>query len=297
MTKTFLRVFFSYILSLFIVILSLGAGLCHYAQTTVCNQDMLLQVAEESGYTRQLHEEIAYNWENLLSITGVETPEDIMAVLTAEVVARDALGYIADSYTGAATLDTQQLRSELDAKVREYAYSHNIYATPQAELEQNINDLVDACISDYQTAITISLLPKLLGAVSRYGQVLPKCIPVLAAGCGIMALFLFFLQKKRQDVLYYTAISGITGGIILVGIPALVAHYNIIRRLPIADSPLKTLLCSYLQAVVDAMNGYGMYFLYAAAAIFGLYILVNLIILVVKYCRERNAVQTEAETE
>ena len=297
MKKTFLRILFSCILSVFIVILSLAGALCHYGQAIICNQDMLLQIGQESGYTQQLYEEIAYNWENLLSITGVETPEDIMSVLTPEVVAQHALKYIKDAYTGSTTFDMQQLRGDLDGKVREYAYSHNIYATPEAELEQNINDLVDACISDFQAAITIPLLPNLLGPVANYGPLLSKIIPILAAGCGILAVFLFFLQKKKQDVLYYITLSGVTGSIILIGIPKLIEHNNIIGRLPVGDSPLKTLITNYLQAVVEALSDYGTYFLLAAGVVFGLYLLINLIILVIRYCRNKNAIQTEAETE
>ena len=295
MMKTFLRILFSCILSMFIAILSLAGALCHYGQAIVCNQSILLQIGEESGYTQQLYEDIAYNWENLLSITGVETPEDIMAVLTPAVVKQHAIKYLKDAYTGSAAFDLEQLRSDLDAKVREYAYSHNIYATPEAELEQNINDLVNACISDFQTAITIPLLPSLLGPVGNYSPLLPKFIPMLAAGCGVLIVFLFFLQMKKQDVLYYLTTSALTGGIILVGIPKLVAHYNIINRLPIADSPLKTLIHNYLQTIIDAMSSYGVYFLYGAAAIFGLYLLVNLTILAVKYFRQRNAAKLEEE--
>lgn len=295
--KTFLRIFFSCILSLFIVILCFAGALCHYAQSTVFNRSMLLQIAAESSYTQQLYDEIAYNWENLLSITGVETPEDMMAILTPEVVAQHALDYIENSYTGSAEPDLQQLRSDLDAKVREYAYSHNIYATPEAELDQNISDLVDACISEIQTAITIPLLPKLLGTVNSYEQLPSKVFPALAVGCGILALFLFFLQKKKQDTLYYITISMLTGGVIFIGIPKLVAHYNIIARLPIAESALKTLVSHYLQALVDTTSSYSMYFLYAATAIFGLYLLINLTILIVKYCRKKSAIHVKTETE
>lgn len=293
MTKRFLRIFFSCILSMFIAILSLAGGLCHYTQAIVCNQDILLQAAKNSGYTQQLYEDIAYNWENLLSITGVETPEDIMAVLTPEIVAQHTLDYLKDSYSGSAATDMQQLRSDLDSKIREYAYSHNIYATPEAELEQNINDLVDACISELQAAIAIPLLPTLLGAISNYGQLLPKFIPALAGGCVFLALFIFFLQKKKQDVLYYITLSGMTGGIILTGIPKLVAYNNIIGRLPVGDSPLKTLITNYLQTVVDAMSIYGKYFFFATGAVFGLYLLIHLIILIVKYYRKKGSNQLQ----
>lgn len=280
--KKFLQIFFSCILSLFLAILALGAGLCHYAQKTVCQPNLLISAGIESNYSQQVYDEIAYEWENLLAITGVETPEDIMAVLTPELVAKDAMGYINDSYTGSAELNTDQLRSDLDARVREYAYSHNIHATPEAELEQNIKDLVDACIVEYESAITIPLLPQILGAVGRYSDLLPKCLIALVAGCIIILLFLFFLQRKKQETLYYAAISAITAGIFLFGIPVLSTHYDVLNRLPLGESALKTLVVKYMQVLLNTLERYGKLFLAAAAITLLLFILIEFIVAIMK---------------
>lgn len=273
MIKTFLRVFFSCLLSLFIAIGCLAGSACHFAATTVCDSAPMLRVAKTQGFTTQLYEEIVYDWENLLSITGVTEPESIMAVLTLELVERDALKYITDSYAGSATVTTEDLRSQLDQKVRDYAYSHNIHATPEAELEQNINDLVDACISDYTESIRIPLLPKLLSYASNLGSLFEKLIPLIAGGVGALLLFLLVLQKKRRDTLYYAAISSATGGIMLFAVTMLTQHYDILNRLPFSDSAVKTLVVSYLQMILNELNRYGIIFMLAAAILLVAYLM------------------------
>lgn len=293
--KKFLQIFFSCILSLFLAILSLGAGLCHYAQRTVCDPDVFLSAGIESNYGQIVYDEIAYEWENLLAITGVETPEDIMAVLTSEQVKEDALRYINDCYTGSAALDTEDLRSELDAKVREYAYSHNIHATPEAELEQNIKDLVDACIVEYKNAITIPLLPKLLGTVNNYSEFLPKIMIALVAACIFLLLFIFFLQKKKQDTLYYAAISAATTGILFYGIPLLAAYYNVLNRLPLGDSALKVLVIKYLESLFGSAGQIGRLFLCGAAIAVLLYIFIELIIAILNNSRKSKSINIDPD--
>lgn len=278
MTQKILRVFFSCVLSLFIALLCLAGGVCKFAQVTVCDTASMLRVAGEEGFTAQLYEEIEYDWDNLVSITGVTEPEEIMSVLTQEQVEQDALKYITDSYTGTATVDTSELRSQLDEKVRNYAYSHNINATPEAELEQNINDLVDACIIDYTDAIQIPLLPKILGFVGSLGERLGKLVPFIAAGAGVLILFLFFLQKKHRDILYYTAISSATAGIVLIGVNLLTEHYEILSRLPFSESAVKTLVTSYLQMILDELNKYSTFYLLIGALLLAVYLLVCLLV-------------------
>lgn len=297
MFKAFLRVLFSCILSLFLAILGLGVALCHYGQTTVCNPDLLQQVAIDNGYSQQLYEEIVYDWENYLAITGVETPEDIMVVLTQEQVQQDALRYLVDAYTGKATVDTATLRNDLEAKVREYAYSHNIYETPEDELSENINDLVDACIDDYRSAISVPMLNKILGTVNRFGTVLSTCTIALAFGCVFLLLFLFFLQKKRQDTLYYTAISSATGSIILLAIPAVAAYYDVVNRLPFMDSALKSLVRGYLQAIIGKIDQYGKIFLIATIAALALYIVTTIVLAIISTRKPTAKVETDLQED
>lgn len=273
MMKKFLRVTFSLLLSLFIALLCLAGGICHMAQNAICDPAVLVQAAHNSSFDQSLYEEIRYDWENLISITGVTEPESMMAILTQERVTRDVMQYIEDAYTGIPTLDTDDLRSQLEEQVRQYAYSHNIDVTPDAELEQNIQDLVNACISDYRDAVQVPLLPTLLGYLNKLSPFLSKLTLPIAVGVFVLILFLFFLQKERRNTVYYLCLSVVTGGIVLTGADLIIRHYNVLNRLPFTESALKTLVVTYLTQILDAVRHYGQIYLLVAALLLLIYLL------------------------
>lgn len=274
--KKFLRCLFSCILSLFLAISLLAGGACYFVQNNISNPSALNSAAN-ADFTQELYDEIVYDWENLLSITGVTEPETIMSVLTYAQVEKDALDYLAGAFNGGISTDTQALRTNLDEKVRQYAYSHNIHATPEEELEQNIKDLVNACIADYEDAIRIPLLPTTLGYAAKIGPYCTKLLPIIAAGALVLFLFLLLLQRKKQDVFYYSAISAATGGIVLIGAVMAVEYYEIIGRLPFSDSAIKTLVVNYCRQLLAALQQYGYLYLMGAGACLVLYLVFNLI--------------------
>lgn len=271
--KTFLRVIFSCILSLFLAIACFAGGVCHLGQTVICTPDPLLYAAENGGAAQELYDEILYDWENLVAIAGVDEPEPMLSLLTQERVRQDLLQYVRDSYNGTPTINTDDLRSQLDEKVREYAYCHNISATPESELEQNIADLVDACIADYRDAIRIPLLPTLFGKLAAVAPHFSTALLLCIIGAIIFLLFLFFLQKKKQHTLYYACLSVATGGVVLHGTTSLINHYDILHRLPFTDSAIKTLVVSYLENILVALERHGSAFFLTALLALGLYIL------------------------
>ena len=273
MKTNILAAVFSCILSLFLAVVLLAGSLCVYAQRTVCEPGVLLQVSQECGYSQELYDEIKYKWENLLSITGVMKPEPILEVLTPELVQEDTLVYLHSAYMGASVLDTDELKSHLESKIRDYAYSNNIHATPKEELEQNITDLVNACIQDYQGSITIPLLPRILGAVSGITGYLKIGLYAVSAVGLVLLIFLFFLQRKRRNTLYYTAIATATDAVLLLGLTALADRYELIARLPFEASALKTLISAYLQTLLNKLNTVGSLFLWVTVALLLVYAL------------------------
>lgn len=273
MKKKILPVVFSGILSLFLAIVLLVGALSAFFYRTVGDQQLLVSTGQSSGYTDELYEEIKYKWENLLSITGVMDTDPIMEVLTPEVVQEAARSYLRDAYTGTAAIDTQTLHDELEAKVRDYAYSNNIHATPQAELDQNINDLVSACLKEYTNSIKIPLLPRLLGAVSKVNPYL-KIVPMICAVCAAaLLLFIFFLQSNRANALYYALIAAATNAVLILGANGLAGHYRILDRLPVEVSALRTLVVSYLSAILERLQSYGEAFLVIGVLLLLLYVL------------------------
>lgn len=290
--KKALSVIFSCILSLFLAIVVLGGCLCAFARETVCDPQLLIGCGSASGYTDELYEEIKYEWENLLSVTGITDMEPILQVLTPEVVKEAAIGYLTDAYTGAAEIDTQALHDALEEKVRNYANSNNIHATPQAELDKNIADLVNACISEFTNSVRIPLLPRLLGKVQGLVSYLDLGINAYAIGAALLLLFLFFLQTKRADTLYYAAISTATDAVVILGAVWAAGYFALSDRLPIDVSALRTLLVSYVNALLDSLQSYGSLLLLATAALLGLYIL---IVIMLALLRKRKAAHTPNE--
>ena len=267
MKKNILTTVFSCILSFFLAIVLLAGSLCVYARKTVCEPDVLLQISQECGYSQELYDEIKYKWENLLSITGVTEPESIMEVLSPELVREDTLTYLRSAYQEKSDPNTAELKSQLESKIRDYAYSNNIHATPEKELEQNITDLVNACIQDYQGAIAIPLLPKLLGAVSGITAYLKVGLYATAAAALVLLVFIFFLQRMRRETLYYAAIATATNGVLLLGLNGLADHYELIARLPFEASALKSLISAYLQHLLDKLQLMGLAFLCVAVVL------------------------------
>lgn len=295
MKKRIIATVFSTILSLFLAIVLLATCLCYFARQTVCDPQLLTDIANDSGYTAELYEQIKYKWENLVSITGVTDPDSIMQVLTQEQVQEDALAYLQDAYTGTATIDTEELSQALRTKVSDYAYSNNIHATPKAELEQNIDDLVAACIQDYKTSIRIPLLPRLLGTVSQIPAYLKTAIQIGWVSCFVLLVFIFFLQKKRTYTLYFAAISTATNALLLLGGCWLIRKNQLIERLPIDISALRALLCAYLSKLVSQLESFGYLFLQATLVLLAVHLLNVSACALVRYLRAKK--NTPAENE
>ena len=273
MKKQILSTVFSVLLSLILAITLLLGCMCVYARETICKPEKLTEIAILKGYTQELYDEIVYSWENYLAITGVSEPDTVMKVLTPERIQTDALSYIRDSYTGKAAIDTTDLQEQLNKSIREYVASTIGDEDLDATLEANINELVSACMQTYNQAITIPLLPKLLGAVGRIEFfLLPASL--LAFGFSLVIMvFIFYLQKKRRCTLCYTAIATATNTLLFVGVPYLAERNSLIARLPFDESALRTFVTSYLQFLLNKLMTAGLVFLTATVVLALLYLL------------------------
>lgn len=277
MKKQILSTVFSIVLALFLALALLAGSLCVFAKTVVCKPDSLREAATSSKYTQELYEQIQYSWENYLAISGVSEPEPIMAILTPEKVREDALRYLENCYNGETVLNTDSLRTDLEAKVRKYVDAQLGYGVPDDELENNIRELLDACINTYRQALSIPMLPKILKTVSSLEKyAAPGGFAAFGFGF-LLIVFLFFLQRKRQNTLYYASIATLTNALLLMGAVCLTRHYELIARLPIEESALRTLLISFLQIILDSLWKIGLIFLVSTLALLFLYLLCILI--------------------
>ncbi len=280
MKKKILTSVFSFVLTLFLAFSLLVGSLAIYAENTLCSPEKLEKIGTKSGYTTELYDQIHSSWENLLAITGVTAPEPILAILTPSLVEKDALRYISDSFAGKADISTKELETALDGKIRDYVKGQG--EEIDEEVEKNIQELVSACIKKYEHGIRIPMLPKVLGAVSK----LQKYLMPLAIGAFgfslVLLVFLFFLQQKKKNILYYGAISASTGAMLLVGASFLSDHYELAKRLPLEESALRTLLSSYVQFLTDRLGQVGMVFFWVFIA----FLFALLVIFAVEKIRE-----------
>lgn len=291
MSKRVLSIVFSYILALFFAVTMLAGVLCDFAYKTVCDPELLVSHAISSGYATELYDEILYKWENLLSITGIDDTEPFTQVLTLERVEDAAYSYLRNAYTGISEIDTKLMSGELEAKVREYANNNNIHETPQEELDKNVVNLVSACEKEFVNSIKIPVLPKLLSALSKLSPVLKTCPIICMAFSVLLLVFVFFLQKKRTDVLFYCAIGSLTNTVLILGATWATGKYQLVERIPIDLSALRTLAVSYLNCLFDKLQIYGQAFLYASAALVVLYVAVSFI---VYFFKKKSACKEEA---
>lgn len=274
--KSVLTKAFSLILSLFLAISLFAVALCVYARNTLCREELLTDTLVHSGYPQQLYEEILYKWENLLSVCGVPESENgtILQVLTPEGVKQDTLTYFENSYKGGGKLDTQTLSDNLEALVRSYAYSNNIYMSSEEELDANIADLVDACMEEYYNSVKIPLMPRLLSKLPPLRNMLKWGALAAGAAAALFGVFLFFLQKKRFNALYYGGIATGTNAVLILGLYALAKGTQLVYRLPITESALRTFLIAYLERLLESFLLLGLLFLAITAALALIYFLI-----------------------
>jgi hypothetical protein len=92
----------------------------------------------------------------------------------------------------------------------------------------------------------------------------------------VLAL-LFFLQRKKKETLYYAGLSAATNALLLAGSVGLAEHYELLKRLPVQVSALKTLIDGYLQPLLDRLGAVGQIFIFIAAGLLLAYALWTLI--------------------
>lgn len=274
--KSVLTTAFSLILSLFLAISLFAGALCVYARGTLCREDLLTDTLVHSGYPQQLYEEILYKWENLLSVCGVPESENgtILQVLTPEGVKQDTLTYFENSYKGGGKLDTQTLSDNLEALVRSYAYSNNIYMSSEEELDANIADLVEACIEEYHNSVQVPLMPRLLSKLPPLRNMLKWGALAAGAAAALFGVFLFFLQRRRANTLYYGGIATGTNAVLILGLYALAKGTQLVYRLPITESALRTFLIAYLERLLESFLLLGLLFFAITAALALIYFLI-----------------------
>ena len=82
--KSRLTVILSFVVSLFLTLTLLATALCAFGSAFLEKSEGLEEAALKSDYSNTLYEEIKYDFENLLSITGVMMKKSMQSVTVTE---------------------------------------------------------------------------------------------------------------------------------------------------------------------------------------------------------------------
>ena len=248
MTKEKLSSLISHILALFLTFTLFGVTVCALILCTVANPKMLDDAILNSNYVKPLKQEISDKWDNLAAICGMEERDELLALLTEERIENDSREYFKKAYSGE-TIDTAALKEKVHKVVSDYAYKNDWGLIPKAELEQNINDLVNSCMDEYDLSVKVRLIPKLLGTVAKY----KKLAVIGFVGSAILSIgimvFIFFLQHNRLKTAFYTFTDFGANSALYLFMVLFVLLGDLINRIPIEESALYNLASGYLQSI------------------------------------------------
>lgn len=238
----------SYILALFLTFTLFATTVCTVFLLTVANPKRIDNAILKSEYIKPLKDEIAYKWDNLAAICGMEERDELLALLTEERIENDSREYFKKAYSGE-TIDTSALKETVHKVVSDYAYKNDWGLISKAELEQNINDLVNSCIDEYNLSVKVRLIPKLLSTVTKF----KKFAAIGLTGSAILSLgimvFIFFLQHNRRKTAFYAFTAFGANAFLYLFMVLFVLSGDLIDRIPIEASALYNLVNGYLQNI------------------------------------------------
>ena len=238
----------SYILALFLTFTLFATTVCTVFLLTVANPKRIDNAILKSEYIKPLKDEIAYKWDNLAAICGMEERDELLALLTEERIETDSREYFKKAYSGE-NIDTSALKEKVHKVVSDYAYKNDWGLISKAELEQNINDLVNSCMDEYDLSVKVRLIPKLLNTVTKY----KKMAAIGLAGSAIISLgiiaFIFFLQADRRKTLFYVFTALGANASLYLFMVLFDLSGDLINRIPIEASALHNLINGYLQSI------------------------------------------------
>lgn len=242
----------SYILALFLTFTLFATTVCTVFLLTVANPKRIDNAILKSEYIKPLKDEIAYKWDNLAAICGMENRDELLALLTEEQIKNDSRKYFKKAYDGE-TIDTSALKERVHKVVSDYAYKNDWGLISKAELEQNINDLVNSCMDEYDLSIKVKLMPKLLGATVRYKKIALIGFGAFAILSVGILVFIYFLQTNRRKTLFYAFTAFGANTFLYMFMVLFVLINDLIDRIPIEASALYNLVNKYIQDILNSV--------------------------------------------
>ncbi len=271
MNKSKLSSVFSYALAMLLCVLVFAVSLCVLFVLTVASPKAIDTAITQSDYVAPLRQEISAKWENLASICGMQETKPLLSLLNNERVENDCRQYFKNAYNGE-TLDTASLKNEVYRVVSDYAHKNDLGLISQAELEQNIKDLVNSCMDEYDRAVKIRFMPKLLNKAAKLTPTLLICLTALTLASVGIIIFIFYLQADRKKTLLYVFYALGGNALFYLFMLLFVWANDLIKRIPIEESALYNLSIKYLSNTLNSFILTAAILLIASAVILILYL-------------------------
>ncbi len=252
MKKTNLSSVISHILALFLTFTLFAVSGCALFVCTVSDPNLMDRTITESNYVKPLKQEISDKWDNLAAICGMGEREELINLLTEERIEADSREYFKKAYNGG-TIDTSALKEKVHKVVSDYAYKNDWGLISKAELEQNINDLVNSCMDEYDLSIKVKLMPKLLGATVRYKKIALIGFGAFAILSVGILVFIYFLQTNRRKTLFYAFTAFGANTFLYMFMVLFVLINDLMDRIPIEASALYNLVNKYIQDILNSV--------------------------------------------
>ncbi len=264
----------SYVLALFLTFTIFGAIFCGIFLSTVANPQTIDNAILKSEYITPLKQEIYNKWDNLASICGMEDRSKLLALLTEEQIKTDSRQYFKNAYTNQ-TIDTSLLKEKVHNIISDYAFQNDWGIISKAELEQNINDLVNSCMDEYNLSVKVKLVPKFFNLVAKYKKVaLIGLVATSILSVGII-IFIYFLQSNRKKTLFYTFSAFGGNGLLYLFLVLFIKLNDLINRIPVEASALYNLINKYLQDILNQICVVTVLLLIISTLVLVLYLIPN----------------------
>lgn len=289
MKKRAPAVIISMILSLFSAVVIFAICIVALLKCTLLDENTVYRSLNNTDYTTMLSDEIKGKWDNLASICGVEDREELLALVTPELVLSDTKEYFRQSYADETPTENTDLRNRVYEIVEQYAKEHDAHLISDEELEKNINDLVDYCMDDYNSAVKVRFMPTVISSLNRLNTLLVSAAIACAVVLVLFAVFTFFLQVRRRDTLYYMSISLLTNAVVFWAAHLVVMRNGYIERIPVAKTALYYLVTDYLRYCLAIIKNIAVILSVSAVVLIAIYISIG----IVSYFRNKRALASD----
>ncbi|MCH5297597.1 MAG: hypothetical protein J1E85_08000 [Ruminococcus sp.] len=231
--KKIVCVILSFILSLFLFVLSIGVVL----EATIFNSDFILENMNSSNYFVDKKDEITRKLNDLGYASGLDD-EFFENLLDEIMLTEDNQEYLNDYYDGkSALIDTTRFKQTFNDALDKYIEEHNIKNVDSASRDY----LVNKASSIYRLSLEIPLFYRIAGYFKALKNIFPFILAGVAVIIFIIILIFVFSNKWKHRAFRYVSHASLGACLSLAVIPAYVLLTGQLQRINLTSRGLYNL--------------------------------------------------------